>query len=115
MRSSMARSIRRRAPVNGLPGGHTPREIGNRCAPIAAGVTIDLYKILERLHDLGTFKPAGRFTDPSVPFGMSSPKLPLTVTRPALVGCLDCRWLPSVFTRVHPSPSSNRMTSRTFT
>lgn len=46
---------------------------------------------------------------------MSSPRLPLTVTRPDLVACLNCRWLPSWLTSAQPSSSSSRMTSRTFT
>jgi len=46
---------------------------------------------------------------------MSSPGCPLTVTRPDLVGCLNCRWLPSVTTNRHPSAWSRRITSRTFT
>ena len=53
--------------------------------------------------------------DANVPFGMSSPSCPLTVTRPGFVGCLNCRWLPLVITRIHPSSSSIRITSRTFT
>ena len=46
---------------------------------------------------------------------MSSPRLPLTVTRPGLVGCLNWRWLPLVTMRSHPSLSSISTTSRTFT
>jgi hypothetical protein len=46
---------------------------------------------------------------------MSSPRPPLTVTRPGLDECLNWRWLPTVVTRTHPSRSSIRITSRTFT
>jgi hypothetical protein len=67
------------------------------------------------LHDLPRFKPACRLTEAKVPFGMSSPIWPLTVTRPDFVGCLNCRWLPRVTTSTQPCCSSRRMTSRTFT
>ena len=89
--------------VDGLARRDAPGQIRNRCSPIAAGITIDSYEILQRLHDFATFKPACRFTDANVPLGMSSPKLPLTVTRPGLIKCLNCRWLPSVLTSPQPS------------
>src|SRR5881628_2722906 len=49
------------------------------------------------------------------PFRHVVPGLTLTVTRPAFLVCLNCRWLPSVTTNPHPSASMRRMTSRTFT
>src|SRR5262249_36272903 len=49
-----------------------------------------------------------------VPMGTSSDSLPGTVTLPALVACLNCRWLPFWDTCSHPSLVSNRTTSRTF-
>ena len=49
-----------------------------------------------------------------VPGAKSSLGLPGTVTRPALVGCLNWRWLPRVVTRNQPSLSSIRSTSLTF-
>ena len=36
----------------------------------------------------------------SVPGGKSSLGLPETVTRPGLIVCLNCRWLPLVATRL---------------
>src|SRR5271157_3160186 len=36
------------------------------------------------------------------------------VTRPALVGCLYCRWLPLVATKYQPSASISLTASRTF-
>ena len=75
--------------VDGFARRDAPGQIRNRCPPIAVGITIDLYKIVHRLHDFATFNPACRFTEANVPLGMSSPRLPLTVTRPGLVGCLN--------------------------
>ena len=46
---------------------------------------------------------------------MSSPRFPLTVTRPVLLACLNWRWLPSWLTSAQPSSSRSRITSRTFT
>jgi hypothetical protein len=51
----------------------------------------------------------------NVPGAKSSPGLPGTVTRPSLAVCLYWWWLPRVLTITHPSCSSMRMTSRTFT
>jgi hypothetical protein len=101
--------------IDCLACGHAPREVRNRCSPIAARVLVDPYKVSNRFHALAPFMCAWRFTDARVPFGMSSPKPPLTVTRPGLDGCLNCRWLPTVVTKAHPSRSSMRITSRTFT
>ena len=50
-----------------------------------------------------------------VPGASSSLGLPGTVTRPDLVGCLNCRWLPRVTTRYQPSSPSIRSISATFT
>jgi len=50
-----------------------------------------------------------------VPGAMSSLALPGTVTRPALLACLYCRWLPRVATSRQPSFSIVRITSATFT
>ena len=76
--------------IDGLAGGDAPRKIRHRGAPIAAAITIDLYQILQPLH-FSPLSPACLFTEAKVPFGMSSPKAPLTVTRPGLVGCLNWR------------------------
>jgi hypothetical protein len=51
---------------------------------------------------------------PSVPGGMSSLGFPATVTRPGFDGCLNCRWLPRVTTKRHPSDSNILIASRTF-
>ena len=51
----------------------------------------------------------------NVPGAKSSPGLPATVTRPGLVGCLNCRWLPLVVTKYQPSWPSIRNMSDTFT
>src|SRR5260221_4167763 len=49
-----------------------------------------------------------------VPGARSSFGWPATVTRPGLVGCLSCMWLPRVATATQPSSRSNRRTSRIF-
>lgn len=74
--------------VDGLARRNAARKIRNRRTPIAVWITVDTHKVLDRSHDFGTFNPACRFTDANVPFGMSSPRPPLTVIRPGLVGCL---------------------------
>jgi hypothetical protein len=62
-----------------------------------------------------SFNPACLRMLLSVPGANSSPGLPGTVTRPGLLGCLNCRWLPLVLTNCQPSCSINLVTSRTFT
>jgi hypothetical protein len=75
--------------VDRLARRDTSRQVRNRRSPIAAWITVNADEILDRSHDFGTFNPACRLTDASVPLGMSSPRLPLTVTRPGFVGCLN--------------------------
>src|SRR5215813_13476063 len=58
--------------------------------------------------------PACRKILLSVPMGTSSDSLPGTVTLPALVACLHCRWLPFCDTCSHLPLVSKRTTSRTF-
>jgi hypothetical protein len=41
--------------------------------------------------------------------GQSSPSLPGTFTRPLFDPWLNCRWLPFVATKIHPSSSRRRM------
>ena len=45
-----------------------------------------------------------------MPAAKSSLSLPATVTRPVLVGCLNCRWLPRVAAKIQPSSASIRRT-----
>src|SRR5688572_1478516 len=45
-----------------------------------------------------------------VPRDKSSLGLPATVTRPGLDGCLNCRWLPRVATKIQPSSCRILMT-----
>src|SRR5262245_3976406 len=66
-------------------------------------------------HDFVSFSPACFNMLLSVPGAKSSDGLPAMVTRPGLVGCLYCRWLPRVATRAQPSASIRLMASRTFT
>src|SRR5262245_23260415 len=47
--------------------------------------------------------------------GKSFDSLPETVTRPGLVGCLNCRWLPRIATTAQSSFFRSRIISRTFT
>ena len=101
--------------IDCLARGHTPREVRNRCSPIAIRIFVDAHEVANRFHGLVPLRCACRFTDARVPFGISSPRPPLTVTRPGLDECLNWRWLPTVVTRTHPSRSSIRITSRTFT
>lgn len=61
--------------VDRLAGRDTSRQIRNGSSPIDAWITVDADEILDRSHDFGTFNPACRFTDASVPFGISSPRL----------------------------------------
>ncbi|MEX1130291.1 MAG: hypothetical protein WD227_11120 [Vicinamibacterales bacterium] len=75
--------------VDGLARGNAARKIWNRRTPVAVWITIDTNKVLDRFHDFPIFNPACRFTDANVPFGMSSPSPPLTVTRPGFVGCVN--------------------------
>jgi hypothetical protein len=49
-----------------------------------------------------------------VPRGMSTFGWPATVTSPILRGCLNCRRLPRVRARYHPSRSMSLIASRTF-
>ena len=73
--------------VDRLARRDASREIRNRGAPITVGIAIDLDEILQLFH-LWPLNPACRLTEAKVPLGMSSPKAPLTVTRPGFVGCL---------------------------
>ena len=75
--------------VDRLTGRNAPRKIRNGRPPIAAWITVDPHEILKCFHDFDPLNPACRFTEANVPFGMSSPRLPLTVTRPVFVGCLN--------------------------
>lgn len=100
--------------IKGLAGGNTAREVWNRSPPIASRIPVDANQVLNPTQGLAPLRPACRMTDANVPFGMSSPWPPLTVTRPGFTGCLNWRWLPFVTTRTHPSSSSILMTSRTF-
>ena len=101
--------------IDSLACGHAPRKVRNRRSPITVRVLIYAHEVTNRFHGLVPFRCACRFTDARVPFGMSSPRPPLTVTRPDLDECLNCRWLTTVVTRTHPSRSSIRITSQTFT
>ena len=101
--------------VNRFARRAAPGQVRNGSAPIAAWIPVDADEILDPFHDFGTFNPACRFTDPSVPFGISSPRFPLTVTRPGFGGLLELPWLPSVLISAQPSASRSRITSRTFT
>ena len=69
--------------IDRLACGHTPWKVRNRCSPIAVRIFVDAHEVANRLHGLVPFRWACRFTDASVPFGMSSPRPPLTVTRQA--------------------------------
>src|SRR5262245_46777492 len=89
--------------VDGLSGGHPAGQVRHGGAPVAVRILVDTHQVLDLPHDFPFLRPAWRTTDARVPFGMSSPGWPLTVTRPGLLGCLSCRWLPSVTTRHHPS------------
>lgn len=101
--------------IDSLPGRDATRQIRHRGSPVAVRILVDANEILQLSHVLPRLRPACRIAEASVPLGMSSPRWPHTVTRPGLAGCLDCRWLPSVMTKRHPSASSRRITSRTFT
>jgi hypothetical protein len=74
--------------IDSLAGGHATREVRNRRSPIAVGILVDAHEVTDRFHGLVPFRCACRFTDAGVPFGMSSPRSPLTVTRPGLDECL---------------------------
>lgn len=76
--------------VNCLARCHTAGEVGDGCPPVTVRIFVDAYQILQSFHAHHRFKPACRLTDAKVPFGMSSPRFPLTVTRPDLPGCLNC-------------------------
>jgi hypothetical protein len=90
-------------------------KIRNRCPPVATRVFVDPYEIAQSPHSFPRFHPACRLTEAKVPFGISSPRFPLTVTRPGLIWGLNWRWLPRVTTSIQPSCSRSRITSRTFT
>ncbi len=75
--------------VDSLARRNTSRKIRHRRAPVAAWVAVDPNEILSSPHDVVPFRPACRFTDANVPFGISSPSAPLTVTRPGFVACLN--------------------------
>src|SRR5262249_47556862 len=92
--------------VDRLSRSHGSWQIWDRCSPITVGVLVDAHQVTKLFHDLAPFRPACRLTEASVPLGISSPKLPLTVTRPGFLSCLNWRWLPRVSTWIHPSRSS---------
>src|SRR5213078_4267114 len=108
-----------------LPSSDASWQIRNGSAPIAVGVLVDPHEIPQPFHDLSPLSPAWRLTDASVPFGMSSPSWPLTVTRPGLVGCLELTMAtscnhqrpaivlqhPNHFTNLHPVTLSNAQSS----
>ena len=75
--------------IDRLTGGNAPRKIKDRGPPIAVRILVDAYEVPQLSHDLSPLSPACRLTEPNVPLGISSPKWPLTVTRPDLVGCLN--------------------------
>ena len=50
----------------------------------------------------------------SVPGAKSSLFRPATVTRPRLIGCLNCLWLPRMATSIHPSFLNMLSTLETF-
>jgi RHS repeat-associated protein len=77
--------------VERLAGRDAPRQVGDRRAPITVRIPTDAHEVLNPLHGLGPFQPACRLTDANVPFGISSPRWPLIVTRPGRRGCLNCR------------------------
>jgi hypothetical protein len=104
--------------VDGFARRHTSRQIRYGCTPVATRVAIDPHEILHRLHDFVTFNPACRLTEASVPFGISSPRLPLTVTRPGFVAKIAKRRRMhavlgrSAAWRDYRSDSTNALTSR---
>src|SRR5262249_13992805 len=75
--------------IDRLACGHAPGQVWNRGAPVAARILVDANEIANRFHYVYPFNPACRLTDAKVPLGISSPRLPLTVTRPDLMGCLN--------------------------
>ena len=75
--------------IDRLTGSNAPRKIRNRGPPVAVRVLVDAHEVPQLSHDLSPLSPACRLTEPNVPLGISSPKWPLTVTRPDLVGCLN--------------------------
>lgn len=92
--------------IDCLACGHTPREVWNRSSPVTIRILIDTHEVANCSHDLAPFRCACRFTDARVPFGMSSPRPPLTVTRPSLDECLNCRWLPAVVMKLNRQPKT---------
>src|SRR5262249_49744193 len=75
--------------VNRLAGCHTPREVRHRGPPVTTPILVDADEIPKLGHAYPRLNPAWRLTEAKVPLGMSSPRLPLTVTRPGLLGCLN--------------------------
>jgi len=57
--------------INGLPRCHAPRQIGHRGSPVTDWVFIDADQILTFSHGFSRLSLACRFTEASVPFGMS--------------------------------------------
>ncbi len=72
--------------IKRLAGCHTPGEVRNRRTPVASRFLVDADEVSNPLHFRPRFMPAWRRTGANVPFGMSSPRPPLTVTRPGVVG-----------------------------
>lgn len=75
--------------IDRLAGCHASWQVRDRGAPIAIRVLVDTYEVSQPLHERSPLRPAWRLTEASVPFGISSPRWPLTVTRPGFVGCLN--------------------------
>jgi hypothetical protein len=94
------------------PGRHAAGQIRNvRRIVVAGGFNNDC---VAHEIDLHFFKPDCFRILLSVPDAKSSLGLPATVTRPGLVGCLNCRWLPRVACKYQPSSCNKRRTSDTF-
>jgi len=94
------------------PRRHAARQIRNvRRIVVAGGFNNDC---VAHEIDLHFFKTDCFRILLSVPDAKSSLGLPDTVTRPGLIGCLNCRWLPRVACKYQPSSCNNRRTSDTF-
>ncbi len=57
--------------INGLLCCHAPQQIGHRGSPVTVRVFIDADQILNSSHGFSLLSLACRFTEASVPFGMS--------------------------------------------
>src|SRR3990172_10415568 len=81
---------------------------------VRSPVLVTLLQNHNILFHLAHFHPACLKMLLSVFFGGSALSLPAIVTRLFLEGCLYCRWLPLVRTRIQSSASSLSIISRTF-